>query len=324
MQATQRSASVRGKKSLSTAGGTEIKRVFGPLREERLAMLTRSQPRPVVVPGLDARRVQAFAAKTGLDPREFERLGLRQHKAILRELRARQKDSVRASAHADRTLKASALAWVTGQQAVATTDVGAVTRDVINAPVLIWPTSGLSLDASSIAPLNSFLKFRYQSSSHSDSQMGSFFFQWTNPSSYDTQISVDAYIIFNGTGYAISNGGWDSDGRMTLLAVYGLLDVYGDWGPGPAWLGGDIAEALGLFAIPDKGLFYQHTASQSGDVYRGYDLRVDSIPVVANGQVTIKLDAWLQFSATDGSVSADFSSGAFGVTAYAVLVTKWL
>jgi hypothetical protein len=312
----------RRKSKFPSVGGRELKRVFGPLREERLVLLTRNRPRPVVGPGLDGRRVEAFAAKTGLDPKELERLGLRHHEAVLRETRRRHDDAVRTSARADRSLKASAVAWANGQQVVATTGSGPVMRQVIDAPVLIWPTAGLSLDASSIAPENSFLKFHYQSSAHSDSQMGSFFFQWTNPSPYDTEISVDGYMIFSGTGSAISNGGWDLNGRMTILSVYGLLGVYGDWAPGPAFLGGDIAQALGLFAIPDKGLFYQHTASQTADVFRGYDLRADSIPVVANGQVTIELDAWLQFVATDGSVSADFSSGAFGVTADAVLVTK--
>lgn len=307
----------------------ELKRIFGPVREASLALNALNRQQPVEAPRLTPQEVQSLATKSGLHPQAIEEIEIRQQTEIFRIAEQRRMDAIKQSASAKKVLGSQAAAFVNGARAVPAIG-NTVTRELLDSPILIWPTTRLNLDQSTIAPYNSIVKFHYHDDSgNSDKQVGgseqvSFFFQWQNRSRYPTAISVDGYLIFNGTTRTVVRGRWDLNKLMTTLAVYGELEVFGQWTSAPTLLSGDLVQAVGELE-ETNGMFYQHSIDVPTNVFRGFDLQPspNPIPVPGNGTVLLPLTVWINYAIDSGSIDVDFSTDAFEVMTPGVLITNW-
>jgi hypothetical protein len=133
-------------------------------------------------------------------------------------------------------------------------------------------------------------------------------------------ISVDGLIVFSGTAQAHAAGSW-LDGSMTSVEILCWLDVFGD--PSHTLLANTFEVPIGLLA-ETNGLFYKHSVTESGSVFRGFIMHIDQITVPANGEITLSFDVQIPYGMDPhGYVDMDFASGSFSVLTPGIFITKW-
>jgi hypothetical protein len=300
----------------------KFEKVFGPVRNARLSIQAMNMPKRIMVPDMTSREVQRLAKKLGLDPKIVEQKAARQTTQVLRSAEKYRTQMIKRSGTAKKFLDRTAGAWVRG----GAVPQGQVERYFLDTPFLIWPTPGLPLVSAKIQPANSVVKFHFHNQAGDQGTLGieevSILFRWTNPSAYATMISVDGLIVFNGTAQAHAAGSW-GDGTITAVGVYSYLHVYGDWDASHTLLAAEGEVPMGLLAETD-GLFYRHSVTESGSVFRGFIQHIDRIAVPANGEITLSFDVQIGYQTDpNGFVDLDFASGSFSVLTPGIFITQW-
>lgn len=270
---------------------------------------------------MPAREQKELAKKTGLDLLRLERTHARQLKDEQRRAAKQRQAGIRQTGAAAKLLRTRVPVFTDG---VLSTD-GGVSREWVDAPILIWPTPGLLLDESAIHSHNSFAKVHFHRGNGDWSELLSFFFRWRNQNAFPVTITANAYPIFNGVAEGHVDGGWYLEQyNQVAWAVYAMLSVYREGEALPAFVGSAPTEtAVGMLLGGSDFFFHQPSVTRPENVFRGYDMATNSIAVPANGSVLLVLEAKFRADVEGGYVDAEFSSGAASISTPGILVTIW-
>jgi len=339
-KATPKVSPTKRTKTVPPPSLEELEKVFGPLQEANRALRDLNRPQRIVAPRTTVEELKAMAARLGYDPRALEEAEARYHAELLRLADERHAQAIKQSASVKERLGGAARAWTKGLQAVAT--VGdTISRFLLDRPLFISHSKGLTLDQSTIAPHNSTVKLHYHfvepSPRGSSNESVSFLFHWVNPSPNTVTITADGYMVLNGTTRAVVNGFWPitESSRTTSFSLYTTLGVAALWTSPPTSVGGGLEQPVFVevqtSGVPFVG--YQHSAAVTTDVFKGVDVltgQLAGVPlpppqpirVPANAAVALQLFMDIQTDVEGGSVDIDFSRGAFNVMTPGILITS--
>jgi hypothetical protein len=308
----------------------KFKKLYEPIRAARLdlAQLNRSK---TLSPPFPSRREQAvMAAKLGLDANQLQQYSKRENAALTATLRKRRETAVKKGRAVRQSLVDETLSAANAGAIVF--PLQPISRELLDAPFLIWPTPLFPLDASAIISNNSSARVHLDRVISPDATPGaagleelSFFFRWRNPTSDPMIFSVDGFLVLTGYTEAISIGEYlPTNPTWVQLSVLPFIDVLSEWTQIPTRLAGDTASALYEVVQGDQGLFYQHSKAVSTDIFRGFDLKSGQFVIPGNASVILNLGVWVNYAINNfGAVHVDFSTDAFSIMTPGVLVTQW-
>lgn len=183
----------------------------------------------------------------------------------------------------------------------------------LDTPFQIWTTPLADLTFSRSAPFASFAKFRFTTSTPHGVQKVGFFFAWTNAS--DDFAVIDATTFLSATGHlkAHAPGGFlvktsrvDATAMLTLWTGFPASTTSATTG---RWLG--QAGAIGdLFGGGTGGTV----------LAEGVNLSQTFFAVPPRAVVVFEVGVTLEWANDDGTIDADFASGAFRIACPVVVV----
>lgn len=195
----------------------------------------------------------------------------------------------------------------------------------LDTPQSVTATSGLALTVYTTAAWNSLAKFTFDKTNGGGNEELTFTFLWQNPNDTYTVLNADGYMVFRGYCQADANGEFWGGGTSDL-SISAVLEPWQLWDNPPTLPPADVNQtelvldpslhADGSYGSPPFGL---------GDiewrkVYRGYDLRYDTLTVPPGGMVAFDLVMSISYSSSDGHVQLDFNTGNYMVMGVGVLV----
>ena len=177
----------------------------------------------------------------------------------------------------------------------------------LDTPFLIWSTPLLSLD-SSIAPFDSWAKFRFLTSESQGTQKVSFYFYWANP--FSDYAVINAATSLSATGYLRSHapwGFWVNTSWVDACAWFGLwFGVSSDLNP--ADYSTDFLGSTGAY-----GSLYTGGDVESTTISTGTSLSRTMFAVPPGNVVVFEVALAVDYDNDDGNIEADFSSGDFQI-----------
>jgi hypothetical protein len=277
------------------------------------------------------RRVENLLAssfiKAGFEVDKFDELLTQNRSALHRIAERRKAEAVKRSSSAKETLRHGVegrrkvmehLADVTPPESP--TVAAPKFYEHLDRPFTILPTPGVYMHSEHIEPANSWANITVDSESDAIDEL-SFYFLWQNPRSTHAVIDVDAYLVLNGFCQAGSEGGYFPSVRHSQLDVWAKLDLLEWWNQPPTSPLGQVdqyQEALS-FTIDTSGWF-DHNATESEEVFRGYDLRYNLFLVPPGAVVVFEVALYVRYGNKEGSIHVDFASGDFEVLCPGVLI----
>lgn len=280
----------------------------------------------------------SFLHKTGFEVDKFEKI-LAENQDISRRIQDKQQaDAVTRSAAVQKMFRQG----IADRRKVleylpALPPVAPANYVVVDKPFLIWPTNGISLDASDIAPWNSWAKMTFDTNQQTV-QFGdqtffglyleedlSFYYLWENPSDRYAVINVDGYLVFNGFCKAHAPGGIFAGDREADLNVDAHLYLLEWWNQPPTQPLGEADQSQGLVSLSASAgdMFDIHGTTRSQPIFRGRDLRYNLFLIPPNGVTVFEVTASFSYhiGLNGGDVHADFSTGDFEVMSPFLLIS---
>jgi hypothetical protein len=267
-------------------------------------------------------------AKAGFEVDKFDEL-LAQNRSALRRVAERRKaEAVERSSSAKDTLRHGVesrrkvmehLAELTPPESP--TVAAPKFYELLDRPFTILPTGGVYLHAEQVESANSWAKFTVDSDSVAGSEYLSFYFLWVNPSDTHAVIDVDAYLVLNGFCQVESDGGFIPGVRRSSMDLYAVLHLLEWWNQPPTSPLGQVdQEQQALILSTDTSGWLDDDATDSEEVFRGYDLRYNLFLVPPHGAVVFEVALNVAFTSNEGSIHVDFQSGDFEVLCPGILI----
>jgi hypothetical protein len=290
------------------------------MREARRKIASLRYPPLTAPPTRVSQDPSALVEKAGMDVPAFEALR-KKHEAELKRVADKQ--------------RATLVKQSSATKAVLARDVAARRRlagllplgrrypwyQTLDQPQLVWATSNATFSPPHIEPYNSSGKFKVDANEPGFAELG-FYFAWTNPGG-DAVINADAYLVLNGSCEASVPSGYGY-GALNLADLY-LVAELDSW-----WWGTSPVEAPVIFedvlSLRPQNSSWWPLPYSSGEtkivpVFRGYDLRAESLVVPRNGVMVFEVILNVIYEVLGGHIVADFNSGAFDVLVPAILIT---
>ena len=265
--------------------------------------------------------------KAGFEVDKFEELLAQNRSALRRIAEIRKAEAVGRSSSAKETLRHAVegrrkvmehLADVTAPESP--TVAAPKLYELLDRPFTILPTPGVYVHAEQLEPANSWAKITVDSESDAEDEL-SFYFLWQNPNNTHAVIDVNAYLVLNGFCQAGSEGGYLAGLRYSSLDLFARLNLLEWWNQPPAsplWQVDQSQHALHIST--STGGYFDDNATESEDVFRGYDLSYNLLLVPPGGVVVFEVALYVRHASSEGWISADFASGDFEVLCPGVLI----
>lgn len=192
---------------------------------------------------------------------------------------------------------------------------------VLDRPLFIFPSDGISMSSSLFAPWNNVAKIGGEwNTPHSNdgSDDLSFIFVWENPNEHPVVLNVESYLSINGYCDVLADAG-DNNSTLSLIAELGILEWWNNPPTAPTgqraqfdYIAFLSADGGGIFGVGD----YESTGvGGSFDVgYRDFLVPAGGVAVF---EVTLAIGHWTN----GGFIEVDFTSGDFEVVCPAVVLS---
>jgi len=298
----------------------ELMTAFAPMREARRKIASLRYPPPPTRPARASQELPALVAKAGVDLAAFETVRV-QHDEDLRRAADQQRMTLIKQSSATKAVLARDVAIRRKLAGLLPAGPRYPYYQTLEQPLFIWATSNTTFSPPHIEPHNSWAKFKLDADNPGFAELG-FYFTWTNPGN-DALINADAYLVLNGSCEASVPSGYGY-GALYLADLYlvGELDPW-LWGESPVEAPRAYENVLSL--RPHSSSWWPVPYS-SGEidivpVFRGYDLRAESLVVPKNGVMVFEVLLNVFYWILEGHVVVDFASDAFDVLVPAMLIT---
>jgi hypothetical protein len=274
---------------------------------------------------------------------KFDDLMAKNDAKLAATLKKSKSDAVKRSAAGQKVLNAQVAERLKGLKALESKPLitGAAQQDYwLNEPILILPVcmgepyAGVDVQASEIAPQNSFAKFQMISGPGlpivPDVEALQFIYSWQNPSE-DTYavINITGWATYNGYAYISVPGGFWPGNRFADVSVQSGLGIYEWWNQPATNPPPQVGQGGGIFAQldVDNSGYGAHGKVESLNITRGFAWQYTQEVVPPLGVVLVALTTLVVVetgqneSDFQGYGSIDFASGDFQVGSPAVLVS---
>jgi hypothetical protein len=175
-------------------------------------------------------------------------------------------------------------------------------------PFLIWTTPLTDLSDSSIAPFDSWAKFKFKTSASGGTQKISFYFYWANP--FHDYAVINAATFLSSTGHLRSHASWGwsvNSAEVLAWARFGIwLGVQNDVNAA-----GYVSEFLGRAGSLSAPLIGSDTTGAS--VSAGSSLCKTMFAVPPGNVAVFEVAIAFDYENDDGDIEADFESGDFRI-----------
>jgi hypothetical protein len=261
--------------------------------------------------------------KSGLDIKGFENIQVKAQTEMRRSVKGRKVAAVKNSSSVRERLRGAAANWLQSVNRLRGPNANLSSPfipeyQVLETPFLIWPTHGLELDDSQIAPGNNWAKIKMpQTGASSGNENLRFIFVWQNPKDSYAAINIASLLALNGTCELTADSGFAGivPGGTSSLTLDAYLKVWEWWNQPPTvpiLEPTQQNEALNVSAN-GGGWFSSVGAIEVWNVQGDYAVSYDQFLLPPNGVTVIEVTLLVSYSNESGTAELDFSSGGFEV-----------
>jgi hypothetical protein len=231
------------------------------------------------------------------------------------EVRRKHEEMVRMSAERQAALDVAAEAR--------RNDIAALPADGIvflDTPFFIWAEPDYRIEPQA-APNNSTAKFKFHEFRSGNEEV-SFWFQWVNDGDTFAVLDVFGELTFNGSASVWATGG-HLDGSISFVTFTANLEPLRWWQQPPTepqpFQPSQFNPMGSAFA---SAHWYQSHATASTPLFGSRGCSFQSFVVPPHATAVFKMVLELSYSVDDGTVDADFQSGAFALTCPGILLRR--